>query len=281
MRITIQDINCFTRSERYVQTLINESMLFCVSGLEFMDISFPDAKSILHTTTTDTPFIAIIPRGTTLDFSFGKKRENWMMFCKMHNIRYCAEKNTVEVDSEYGCLQFPLLKKIPSERCNHFRNIFQNIYALRQSGLPADLLASDSAACALFGEFFALTLPTAKGAEAPEIELLMTAIRQDKTFEIPLYKLYRQQGRSPNYLRKCFIRKFQFSPEDYRLRLKMDTILRLIDENKYSLKEIAAAVGMHNVTHLNSFVSSRYGISPGQLQKQRRGKPAKDSIKSA
>ena len=45
--------------------------------------------------------------------------------------------------------------------------------------------------------------------------------------------------------------------------------MELIDRNELGLKEIAAEVGMRNVTHLHAFVRDRCGVTPGELQKQR------------
>ena len=49
--------------------------------------------------------------------------------------------------------------------------------------------------------------------------------------------------------------------------------VELIDQNELSLKEIADAVGMRNVTHLYAFVRERCQVTPGELQKQRGGRP--------
>ena len=74
-------------------------------------------------------------------------------------------------------------------------------------------------------------------------------------------------------LRQRFIERYNLTPREYRIRKRLVRILHLFTYSDMSLKEIAADVGMKNVTHLNALIRKYYGKTPRQLcQEYRSGR---------
>ena len=110
---------------------------------------------------------------------------------------------------------------------------------------------------------------------------LRAFIDADRNFQSSLKELSRDIGATPGHLRRLFQEEFRISPGEYRARRRLGRILELIDQNDLSLKEIADAVGMRNVTHLHAFVRERCQVTPGELQKQRGGRPTVSERRAA
>ena len=58
--------------------------------------------------------------------------------------------------------------------------------------------------------------------------------------------------------------------EESCLQLVLQKILHLFAHTQLTLKEVAFAVGMKNVTHLNSLLKAHYGKTPSQLCREYR-----------
>ena len=72
------------------------------------------------------------------------------------------------------------------------------------------------------------------------------------------------------HLRKLFRKYYQTHPVEYRARLRLKRIQELMLDPRLSLKEIADAVGMNHVTHLNLFIRKRCGLTPVQMRRSLR-----------
>ena len=258
-----------TYPERLVQTTHTEFLLLCLSGLDYMRFTPPGGGQQLAFDAAQLPFLALLPRGTVIDFSFNERRENLVAIGNVQGIQTVPGHCMVQFSMEHGLLQFPFARSLPPQKARHLREAFLRIGELRATGLPANAAAADCLATGICAEWMAQ--PNARPMDDSPAERLRQAIQTDMSFQRPMRDIYREAGASAPVLRRAFQNAYQIAPEEFRLRMKMDRILDLIDQNNLALKEIAAAVGMRNVTHLHAFVRQRCGMSPGTLQRQRQG----------
>ena len=87
----------------------------------------------------------------------------------------------------------------------------------------------------------------------------------DECFNSTLQEHCRHLGYSPEHARRCFYSKYNIDPREYRLRRRLEKIMHLLTENRMTAKEIAAEVGMRNVTHLHAFIRQRCDMTLSQL----------------
>ena len=160
------------------------------------------------------------------------------------------------------------LLPLSMEQAFAFRERFTRIGELHRDGTPSSIAAAEWMAAGIAGEILAGTNSGRNGSSTP-VARLRALIDADRQFRKTLGELSREAAATPGHLRRLFLEKFQISPGEYRARRRLGRIMELIDRNELGLKEIAAEVGMRNVTHLHAFVRDRCGVTPGELQKQR------------
>ena len=71
---------------------------------------------------------------------------------------------------------------------------------------------------------------------------------------------------SPSSLQRAFLEHFGTTPKQYLIKLRMNKALRLLAENRLSIKEIAAACGFSDEKYFSTAFKERYGYPPTQLR---------------
>ena len=71
---------------------------------------------------------------------------------------------------------------------------------------------------------------------------------------------------STSSLQRLFLRHFGLSPMQYVIKLRMNQALRLLVENKLSVKEVAALCGFSDEKYFSRSFKKRYGYPPSHLK---------------
>ena len=268
MQLEIVHPGRYTAPETFVQTTLFVHVGLCLGGLDYMNIAPPGGGEQLKLTGAAAPFLTMIPPGAHVDFRFGRKRENWVIQCRMPELIPVAGACRQQLEQDGSLLCFPYMRRIKAGHALPLRERFALVVSLWQSGTPANRIAAEWMTVGICGEMFAEEEPPDQEGTTPAARLRL-AIDADRGFRKTLAELSREAGASAGFLRKCFRRAYQLEPAEYRARRRLSRIMELIDRNELSLKEIAEEVGMRHVTHLHAFVRERCGVTPGELQKQR------------
>lgn len=281
MEATIVHCGVYTRPEIHEQKLIFVHIGLTIEGLDYMNLRLPEGGRRLRLRAADLPYLSLIPSGTMLDFRFNRRRENWVIQCRLPGLRPDPHADGSLLPSDDGGeLAVPLIRPLTMEEAFAFRERFARIGELHRSGTPADTAAAAWMTLGIVGELVAGP-PARPGASLPPAARLRALIDADQEFRSSIRELSREAGATAGHLRRLFQEEFRISPGEYRARRRLGRILELIDQNELSLKEIADAVGMRNVTHLHAFVRERCQVTPGELQKQRGGRPPASEHRAA
>lgn len=278
---TIVHSGVYTHPETHVQKLIFVHLGLTIEGLDYMNFHLPEGEKKLQLHAADLPYLSLIPIGTTLDFRFNRRRENWVIQCRLPGLRPDPHAcGSLFRSGDGGELAVPLIRPLTVEEAFAFRERFARIGELHRSGTPADSAAAAWMTVGIVGELVAGP-PARPGAALTPAARFRALIDADRNFQSSLKELSRDIGATAGHLRRLFQEEFRISPGEYRARRRLGRILELIDQNELSLKEIADAVGMRNVTHLHAFVRERCQVTPGELQKQRGGRPPASEHRAA
>ena len=269
MKLEIVHCGPYHRPETYVQELIFAHLGLVIGGLDYMKIRMPGSVGEFPVSTADLPFLSLMPAGLTIDFRFNRRRENWVIQCRMPELMPEPRSGGSLLQWHNGGeLPIPLIRPVSMTEAFALRERFSRIGELHRSGTPADCAAAESMAIGIAGEFLAGNGVGENHAPSPAARV-RALIDVDQQFRKTLAELSREAGVSPGHMRRLFQEEFRIAPGEYRARRRLGRIMELIDLNEHSLKEIAEEAGMRNVTHLHAFVRERCGVTPGELQKQR------------
>lgn len=73
---------------------------------------------------------------------------------------------------------------------------------------------------------------------------------------------------SRSSLQRYFLRRFDTSPKQYILKLRMAKAMELLSQNELSVAEVAAACGFSDVKYFSRIFKQTYGIPPSHLRPQ-------------
>ncbi len=261
MKIQILHTKMYTAGQRCTQTM-EDYFLFTliVSGLKCMTLRAPGETGVVLQ--AENMSLVLAPPGWRLDFEFDSRRENHAMLCRLPDVT-C--RPFPELNWDGTVLKLPVVRRVTPSECAFLRGIFLRVETLAQEAVPSSVFAAEQLTAGMLGELAAdFTMDSA--SDSPE-EQLRRKIDSDRGFRIPLRQFSRELGFSSEYLRKRFSERYGIDPGQYRMRIRLNRILVLLDRDDLSLKEIAAEAGMKNVTHLYAFFRSRCGMTPGALRK--------------
>ena len=71
---------------------------------------------------------------------------------------------------------------------------------------------------------------------------------------------------SPSSLQRAFLQRFGVSPKQYIIKLRMNKALRLLIENRHSVKEISFLCGFSDEKYFSRAFKEKYGYPPSQLR---------------
>ena len=104
-------------------------------------------------------------------------------------------------------------------------------------------------------------------ASSPELEECVQYM-QEHFFESDMCidRICRHAYVSRSSLQRYFAQRFDTSPKQYILNLRMEMAVRLLTENEMTIAEVANACGFQDAKYFSRIFRQTYGTSPSQLR---------------
>lgn len=83
-------------------------------------------------------------------------------------------------------------------------------------------------------------------------------------------RLAEQMHISEVYLRKLFLQHLEMTPRQYLLKQRMKLAQQLLEENRLTVTQVAAACGYKEVYHFSRSFHQKIGMTPGAYRQSRR-----------
>jgi len=206
------------------------------------------------------PYLSVCVPGFVLDFEYGEDRENYVTILDWNGLRYDCGRAEFFLNYDGMELEIPETIELSVPEAAFLRGRFEEIMAKYNSAIPCNQLAAEIMTHELFLRF--LQKPMERD---DAVELFRKVLDGDEHYEKSILRICRDLGENRDLLRQRFIDRYKLTPREYRIRKRLVRILHLFTYSDMSLKEIAADVGMKNVTHLNALIRKYYGKTPRQL----------------
>ena len=230
---------------------------------------YDPAGRLVHTFDADqepfVPYLSVCVPGFVLDFEYGEDRENYVTILDWDGLRYDCGQAEFFLIYDGMELEIPETIELSPPEAAFLRGRFEEIMELYNSAIPCDQLAAEIMTHELFLRF--LQKPMERD---DAVELFRKLLDEDDHYEKSILRICRDLGENRDILRQRFIDRYKLTPREYRIRKRLVRILHLFTYSDLSLKEIAADVGMKNVTHLNALIRKYYGKTPRQLCREYR-----------
>lgn len=273
MQMEIFYAGCYTRPEKIIQPLRCFMLTLIAGGFEYMKF-YDRHRRLLKSPVVIGPegaFLLLIPPGITLDFSTGKKRENWVAMLDLPEVVY--GENTL--DSSYNAVPLNPVVKLNVQQVCVMREVFSTAVEHITSSQPLAREKAKLQLCALLAELIT-TSDARAGIAASPAAAMKKAIDEDRNFQYSVKELNDRLGCcSLPYMRKLFLEEYGILPGKYRNTRRMNRIMELFAQSDFSLKMIADEVGMKHLPHLYAFLRKEQNLSPGELLAQIRGQRRK------
>lgn len=216
----------FRRPQRYVQNVENCWIGFHVSGLIRQRILLPDGSLLSDIEVDPGPHLFWRVPGMTIDFEYGRNRENWIVVFEMENLSYDPVEKALVIQFSGNRVILPFSQKIQPESVPALRRRFEEIDELWREKLPACQLS----ATLMLGDIFASAIKPESGMviEQSPASKLKNLIDEDKNYKYDLAELCERAGYSRDYLRGCFEKRYRLLPSKYRESRRIDRIMDLI-----------------------------------------------------
>lgn len=263
MDLRIMSCRAYREKQRYVQKIQCVLVSLIVSGVEHMNILAPDGTPA---GSAGNLSMILIPPGFRLEFSFNAKRENYAALIHLDALKWNPVSRKIELKQQNQIIEFGPSVSVPPDRVNPLKEQFEKICLLSRSAIPADNGIAELFLTGILAEY-AEIFRRDSGQDVPvPVEQLKKAIDADTGFRRTIKEIMADFPYSELHLRELFRKYYQTHPVEYRARLRLKRIQKLMLDPKLSLKEIADAVGMKHITHLNLFIRKRCGLTPKQLR---------------
>ena len=257
----------YREKQQYVQK--NQYILLSlnVSGVERMNILMPDGTPAGNAGNLS---MILIPPEFQLDFAFNGKRENYAALFCLDSLTWNAVSRKIELKQQNQIIELGPYVPVPPNRMNQLKEQFERVCVLSQSAIPADNAIAELLLTGILAEYAGI-FRRDSGQDVPvPVGQLKNAIDADTGFRRTMKEIMADFPFTEYHLRKLFRKYYQTHPEEYRARLRLKRIQELMLDPSLSLKEIADAVGMNHVTHLNLFIRKRCGPTPVQMRRSLR-----------
>ena len=206
------------------------------------------------------PNLSVSVPGFVLDFEYGEDRENYVTILDWNGLRYDCDRAEFFLNYDGMELAIPEMIELSAPEAAFLRGRFEEIMEKYNSAIPCNQLAAEIMTHELFLRFLQKPMD-----HDDAVELFRKLLDEDEHYEKSILRHCRDLGENRDLLRQRFIDRYKLTPREYRIRKRLVRILHLFTYSDMSLKEIAADVGMKNVTHLNALIRKYYGKTPRQL----------------
>ena len=208
----------------------------------------------------EIPHLSICTPGFVLDFEYGDERENYVTILDCKGLRFDCDRETFVIDYDDVELEIPENIYLTPAETAFYRHRFKEIMEKWHSAIPGNMFAAEIMTQELF-----LCFVQNPSDRDDTVEAFRKNLDNDTHWDKSILRHCRELGVNRDILRARFAARYKLSPQEYRINKRLKRILYLFTYSDLSLKEIAADVGMKNVTHLNALIRQHYGKTPRQL----------------
>jgi AraC-like DNA-binding protein len=267
MELRIMSGRAYRTKERYVQVSRTTLLSLVVSGVEHMNILTPDGAPA---GSADNLSMILLPPGFQLDFEFNAQRENYTALFHLDSLNWNPVSRKIELKQRDQTIELGPVAAVPHDRIKQLKEQFERICRLAASTIPADNGIAELLLTGVLAEYAEIFRRNSDQDVPVLVGQLKNAIDADTVFRFSMKEIMADFPFTEYHLRKLFRKYYQTHPEEYRARLRLKRIQELMLDPRLTLKEIADAVGMNHVTHLNLFIRKRCGLTPNQLRRSLR-----------
>ncbi|MHC4887584.1 MAG: helix-turn-helix domain-containing protein [Planctomycetota bacterium] len=260
--LTILNIGTYTHPERDISVRPDHSLSFSVSGMERMVINGVAVNPV-------GPFLFLGPKGTEVDFEYGKDRENRVVIFTSPHLRAAAQAERVEIQEGEDWVSLPMLIPISPATVPGLQLEWDRLQELTKSPIPANRLAVRLGVLRMLENFLRPGGAAEAAPSGPAAELKQR-IDNDMVNGKSLAELSQGCRYSRDHLRALFRETYGMSPQAYRTRRRMALAMELVAGSRQSVKEIAHATGFDHVSHFSAVFHKSMGVSPSEAIKRYR-----------
>jgi AraC family transcriptional activator of pobA len=105
------------------------------------------------------------------------------------------------------------------------------------------------------------------GKKCKDLEYIKTYIEQYYSQKINFGQLARLSGYSYDYFRHIFKERFNTSPQEYLINIRLENASRLLEGQTLSCTEIAYTCGFSTCAQMSSLFKRKFGVSPSAYKK--------------
>jgi AraC-like DNA-binding protein len=234
---------------------------FYLSGLRYLRTDDAQGRRFFDLDHQAAPYLALYPPGSKSHFAFDTKRQNYVVQFEMSCLEY--DGTALWRNADGGCWQLPLLLPVPSSAQLELVEIFSELIAGFNSGVPSGM---SNAQIQLFKIFHYWVENNLQQHLHPAAVALRDEINNDTAARHTIEQLSNKLNYSRDHLRELFITSFGDTPLEYRKKCRIRRIVEMLKNSDFSLKEIAELCGMKHVTHLHAFVKTNLHTTPRALR---------------
>ena len=128
--------------------------------------------------------------------------------------------------------------------------------------------STNQAKAAIYDILFKLSQSCDNGSNALFSDISQYVLSNYGSPDLSIARICGRYGISRTKMQQLFWTCAGVSPKQYITNLRMDKVLRLLSENRLSVKEIASVCGFSDEKYFSRAFKERYGCSPSQLRKR-------------
>ena len=261
----ILNAGVYRHAQKSSQTLQAIHLGLSISGAVRSTVYYPDGtlSSTFDAARNEMiPHLSLTTPGFNIEFEFDSNRENWVVIMAFPALEFHPDNHRLYWNYNGNPLPIPRSIPLNETECSAFRQSFSTLCRLHQSALPRNMLEAELTVLQIMQRFL----------QSPDnsddtVEQFRRRLAEDTRWQYSIMEHCRMLGVNRDRLRQDFTVRYNISPGEYRIQMRLRKILSLLAYSDLSLKEIAFETGMKNQSHLSSFVRERCGKSPSQLKR--------------
>ncbi len=252
--LRIHHVGVYRDAQRFVQTAEHAFLGLTVSGcIRWQTLG-------LECSGRTGPYLSLMLAGDTTAFEYGPDRENWVIQFDTPDLAADPHRpERVLLRHGEARIALPRITLVDRPLVDGWVAEMVRIRECLAVPIPATQLRAELGVLAVLR--FMLDSQVQAPSQSPA-QMLRTRIDQDTMMTRSLDEHSHAVGYSPDYLRKLFIREYHVSPQQYRNRRRMASVMDLVANSRLSVKQIAEAAGFRHQSHLSAAFRSAFGTTP-------------------
>lgn len=252
----LERLEHFHHPQSLIQRNDENWLLIHFSGLDYANSEMPSGED-LGPIEYWRPFALFLPSKGKFSFSYGDRRDNWVLMLSDHSIE---EKSCSEVDLRMNGSQIsiPAYHSLSTHQVERAQSSLKRLLlAFHRPGANRDVLVSLS-----LNALLDIILNPDSGPErADPVEAFRQSIVEDRNFTKTLATLSDEIGYSSDHLRRLFEQSYGISPKIFREQYRMDLAMNFLNSGM-TAKTVSKELGYHYPAHFSNAFKKFYGTSP-------------------